>query len=683
MTAGERAAELRALIRQANHDYYVLDAPTVEDIVYDDWMRELERLEQADPSLVTSDSPTQRVGAQPSTQFAPVRHLEPMLSLANARGPEELADWDRRARDVIERERLGDRPVRYVVEPKIDGLAVSLTYEDGRLVRGATRGDGEVGEDVTHNLRTIRAIPLELLPVDGVPVPPVLEVRGEVYLPLRAFERFNEERAAEGLPVFANPRNAAAGSLRQLDPRVTAERPLSVWFYAFGRRDGVTAEDEEEGLDLLRRWGFRVPAEVSFHDTLDEVHAACRAWEERRADLDYDIDGAVVKIASFAVQRRIGAVGRAPRWAVAYKFAPTTATTVLREIRVNVGRTGAVIPYAVMDPVVVGGVTVRQATLHNQDDIARKDLREGDRVIVQRAGDVIPQVVAPLVQERTGAEVPFRLPADCPACGTALVQPEGEVRFYCPNRSCPAQILQSIEHFASRGAMDIEGLGAKTVVKLWEAGLVRNIADVYRLSEADLEALEGFKETSARNLVTAIAASREQSWPRLLTALGIRHVGGVTAEAVAAVVPSLDALLGAGLDDLSRAEGVGPVVAGSIVDFLSSQDNRETLERLRDAGLQMRHEVADAPAEGPLTGMTVVITGGLEAFSRDEAKRAVVRAGGKSTESVSRKTSLVVAGRDPGSKLQKAEGLGVPVLDEAGFLAVLSGEAPPPSREDP
>lgn len=673
MSPQQRVDELRRLIRQANHDYYVLDTPTVPDAVYDDWMRELELLETDHPELLDPDSPTRRVGAQPATQFATVPHREAMLSLANARGRDELLDWHRRARDVLEREGMGGQPMRFAVEPKIDGLAVSLTYENGRLVRGATRGDGEIGEDVTHNLRTIRSVPLEIRPLDDAPPPATMEVRGEVYLPLAAFCDFNARRAADGLPTFANPRNAAAGSLRQLDPRATAERPLAVWFYAFGHHEGFEVADEEEALGLLRRLGFRVAPDVSFHDTLDGAYAACEAWEERRSRLDYDIDGAVVKVASFEQQRRLGAVGRAPRWAVAYKFPPTTAVTTLRAIEVNVGRTGALVPYAVMEPVVVGGVTVRQATLHNQEDIARKDLRVGDRVVVQRAGDVIPQVVAPLVQERTGAETPFAMPTRCPSCDTAIVHPEGEVQMRCPNRSCPDQIVQSIEHFASRGAMDIEGLGEKTVAKLFAEGLIRNIADLYLLREEALVALEGFKETSARNLVAAISASRARPWPRVIYALGIRHVGEVTAEAVAAVVPSLDALLAAGAEDLARAEGVGPVVAASIIDFLSSDANRETLARLRDADLQVQHEVAVAPAEGPLVGRTVVITGALDAFSRDDAKRAVVRAGGKATESVSRKTSFVVAGRDAGSKLQKATDLGVPVLDEAAFLALLSG----------
>jgi DNA ligase (NAD+) len=678
VTASQRVHELRGLIRQANYDYYVLDAPPVDDAVYDEWMRELERLEAENPDLADATSPTQRVGAAPASQFVSVSHREPMLSLANARGRDELVDWHRRALDVLVREGMGAQRVRFVVEPKIDGLAVSLTYEHGRLTRGATRGDGVTGEDVTHNLRTLRSVPLEIHPVAGMAPPSVMEVRGEVYLPLAAFREFNERRAAQGLPTFANPRNAAAGSLRQLDPRITSDRPLAAWFYSFGYFEGIAPEGEDEALALLRQMGFRVTPEVSFHDSIDEVDAACRAWEQRRADLDYDIDGAVAKFVSFEQQRRLGAVGRAPRWAVAYKFPPTTATTVLREIRINVGRTGALIPYAVMDPVVVGGVTVRQATLHNQEDLARKDLRAGDRVVVQRAGDVIPQVVAPLVQDRDGSQVPFAMPTRCPSCDTEVVATDGEVQVRCPNRSCPAQILQSIEHFASRGAMDIEGLGAKTVAKLLAEGLIGNIADLYRLRMDDLVTLEGFKETSARNLVDAIAASRAQPWPRLIYALGIRHVGEVTAEAVAAVVPSLEALTAASVDDLARAEGVGPVVAGSIVDFLSSEANRQTLERLRDMGLQVEHDVPSAPAGGPLDGVTVVITGGLDAFSRDEAKGAVVRAGGKATESVSKKTGFVVAGRDAGSKLQKAQDLGVPVLDEADFLAVLDGTAAPP-----
>ncbi len=676
----ERAAALRELIREANYNYYVRDAPTVDDAQYDVWLRELEAIEAAYPELLDPDSPTQRVGAAPASGFAEVTHREPMLSLANARGSEELVSWYRRARTVIEQEGLGDRPVQFVVEPKIDGLAVSMTYEHGRLVRGATRGDGVVGEDVTHNLRTIGAVPLALRMPPGQAPPPLVEVRGEVYLPLAAFAEFNATRAAAGQPTFANPRNAAAGSLRQLDPRMTAERPLSIWCYALGFREGLDVDGQQATLEWLRSVGFRVNPQITVEATLEAAQEACERWEARRGEVDYDIDGAVVKIDSFELQRRLGAVGRAPRWAVAYKFPPTTATTTLRDILVNVGRTGALIPFAVLDPVFVGGVTVRQATLHNHEDIARKDLRIGDRVVVQRAGDVIPQVVAPLVQERTGEERPFAMPERCPVCDTPLAQTEGEVVIRCPNRACPAQILQTIIHFASRGAMDIEGLGEKTLVKLYQDGLVRDIADIYQLRVEDLAGLEGFGEIAATNLVRAIEASKIQSWPRVLFGLGIRHVGDVTAGAIAQVAPTVDALLAAGPADLSAADGVGPVVAAAIAEHFAVERNRVTLERLREAGLEMRMDVVVPPADGPLAGMTIVVTGGLDALSRDEAKRAITAAGGKSTDSVSKKTSFVVAGRDPGSKLAKAESLSVPVLDEAGFLAVLRGDAPPPGQ---
>jgi DNA ligase (NAD+) len=677
--AAGRVAELRALIRDASYRYYVQDDPPVDDAVYDAWMRELEEIEAAHPGLVTPDSPTQRVGAQPSSRFSPHRHLQPMLSLANARGDEELREWNRRLAAVLEQEGMAGRPVRYVVEPKIDGLAISLTYEGGRLAVGATRGDGEVGEDVTANIRTIMAVPLVLR--DGIGTPPErVEVRGEVYLPLEAFAQFNEARAAEGLPTFANPRNAAAGSLRQLDPRLTAERPLSAWFYAVGAADGIGAVSHEDMLAWLRDAGFPVNPLIAVYDDIDAVAAACEAWEERRGDLDYDIDGAVVKVDSLEMQRRLGAVARAPRWAIAYKFAPTTATTLLRDIRVNVGRTGAIVPWAELDPVHVGGVTVERATLHNQDDLARKDLRIGDTVVVQRAGDVIPQVVSALTQRRTGDERPFEMPTHCPACGTGLVRPEGEVIWRCPNRSCPAQLVESVIHFASRGCMDIEGLGEKTVQKLFDVGLIANVADLYDLTAEQLIPLEGFKDQSAANLVNGIGHSRQRPWPRVINALGIRHVGQVTADAIALVAPRLDALLGATADDLARAAGVGPVVAEAVTEFLSSDDNRAMLDRLRAAGLTMEMDVPDGPVDGPLAGCTVVVTGALEAFTRDEARRAIIAAGGKSTDSVSRKTSFVVVGADPGSKVAKAEKAGVPVVDEATFTAVLAGSAPVPER---
>ena len=681
--AAGRAAELRGLIDEANHAYYVLDQPTVDDAVYDGWMRELEALEEADPALRTPESPTQRVGAPGSGRFPEVRHRGAMLSLANARGPEELAAWYRRARTVMEQEGLGSREIDFVVEPKIDGLAISLTYEGGRFVQGATRGDGVVGEDVTASLRTIRAIPQRLRTAAGAEPPAVVEVRGEVYLPLRAFAELNEARAAAGLPTFANPRNSAAGSLRQIDPGATAERPLSIWTYGVGYSEGLELPTQTAALEWLREAGFRVNPDIRVVGDLDAVQAECEAWEARRGAVDFDIDGAVVKIDQVDVQERLGAVGRAPRWAIAYKFAPTTATTTLNDIQVNVGRTGALVPFAVLEPVVIGGATVKLATLHNQEDIARKDLRIGDRVVVQRAGDVIPQVVSPLTQERDGSERAFAMPERCPACDTELVQPPGEVQIRCPNRSCPAQIVQGLIHFASRGAMDIEGLGEKTVDRFYREGLLGDFADVYDLREhrERLIALEGFKDVSVDNLLAGIEHSKERPWPRVLFALGIRHVGGVTAEAIAAVCPSLDALLDADAQLLAEADGVGPVVAESVREFLAIDTNRALLERLRAAGLTVESDEPPPARDGPLTGLSIVITGGLEAYTRDEAKRAVATAGGKATGSVSRSTAFVVAGADPGSKLQKAEAAGVPVIDEARFTAILEGAEPPPERD--
>lgn len=672
-----RAAELRERIREAATAYYVRDAPEVDDSVYDEWVRELDAIEAEHPELRTADSPTQAVGARPAAGFAEVRHLEAMLSLANARGAEELTAWHRRLLNVLQPDDGEADTIDFVVEPKIDGLAVSLTYENGTLVRGATRGDGVTGEDVTHNLRTIATIP-DALPRDLAPS--ILEIRGEVYLPLEAFAQFNEARAAEGLPTFANPRNAAAGSLRQHDPRVTATRPLAIFCYSVGAHEGLDLTTQWEVLAWLRDAGFPVNGDIALVDSLDRAQRECETWEERRSALDYDIDGAVVKVNSLAQQAAAGVVGRAPRWAVAYKFAPTTATTVLQDIRVNVGRTGALVPFAVLEPVAVGGVTVRHATLHNHQDIARKDLRVGDTVIVQRAGDVIPQVVAPLTQRRSGDERPYVAPDTCPVCQTPIVQPEDEVVLRCPNRSCPAQILQTIIHFATRGAMDIEGLGERTVERLFQAGLVTDVADIYSLRQQDIEQLEGFGPIAASNLVNAIAASKTMPWPRLLTALGIRHVGGITATAVAQIAPSLDALLAAGPEDFAAAEGVGPVVAAAIMEYLAVDRNRETLERLRRAGLTIEMEIAVPVEGGVLDGVSVVVTGTLDGYSRDEAKQAIAEAGGRATDSVSGKTGFVVVGRDPGTKVQKAEKLGVPILDEGEFGAVLRGERPAPGR---
>ncbi|MGI9540336.1 MAG: NAD-dependent DNA ligase LigA [Miltoncostaeaceae bacterium] len=683
MSAAERTAELRQLIEDANHRYYVLDEPKVEDAVYDDWMRELLALESADPSLVHPDSPTLRVGGAPADGFRQVDHREPMLSLDNARNADELADWHRRITTLLESAGGPVEPLRFVVEPKIDGLAISLTYEEGRFSVGATRGDGIVGEDVTQNLRTIRAIPTRLRGDAGAAPPPVVEVRGEVYLPLEAFAELNATRAEKGLPTFANPRNSAAGSIRQLDPALAAERPLSIWSYSVGFHEGIQFTGQWQALEWMRDAGFRVNPEIELFDSFADVRAACERWEERRGEVDYDIDGAVVKVDSLAVQRQLGAVGRAPRWAVAWKFKPVRATTRLNRILVNTGRTGALVPFADLEAVVVGGVTVRQATLHNQEDIARKDLREGDMVIVQRAGDVIPQVVAPLVQDRTGDERPFAMPTDCGICGTTAVRSEGEVQLRCPNRACPAVIVGSLEHFASRGAMDIEGLGEKTVRRFYDEGLLADVADIYDLADHrdELIALEGFKDVSVDNLLAAIEASKAQPWHRLLNALGIRHVGEITAEAIASVAPSLDALLSADPDMLAEADGVGPVVAGAIVDHLGSDTNRTTLERLRTAGVTTEGPVPVRDDDGPLAGLSVVVTGTLADMSRDGAKAAIAAAGGKATNSVTNKTAFLVAGSGGGSKRSKAESLGVPIVDEESFAAILDGSAPPPERD--
>ena len=677
--AAARVDELTRLIEEADHRYYVLDDPSVDDATYDSWLRELAGLEDTHPGLLRPESPTQRVSGRPSGAFAEVRHAVPMLSLANARGDEELRGWYRRLRDTMAASGIADRQVRFVVEPKIDGLAIALTYEDGVFVRGATRGDGTVGEDVTANLRTIGQIPRTLAP----PFPASVEVRGEVYLPLRAFAEFNRARLHQGLPVFANPRNAAAGSLRQLDPRITAQRPLALWSYGVARPEDVGAGTHADTLTWLRDKGFPVNPDVSAEPDIDAVAAACARWEERRGELDFDIDGAVVKVDEADVQRALGAVGRAPRWAIAYKFAPTTAITTLRGIPVNVGRTGALVPYAELEPVVVGGVTVRQATLHNHEDVARKGLMIGDRVIVQRAGDVIPQVVGPVVSERTGDEVPWVMPDRCPACGTPVVPTEGEVQLRCPNNACPAQAVRSIEHFASRGAMDIEGLGEKTVVELFRRGLLRDVADIYDLHTRrdELLEMEGWKERKVDNLLAGIEASKARGWARLIFGLGIRHVGGITAQAIADVAPTAAALRAATADDLSRAEGVGPTVATSIAQFMSSADNVRTLDRLGERGLVMEHDGAAGTGEGPLAGLTLVITGSVDGFTRDDARRAVVAAGGKATDAVSKNTDVLVAGPGGGSKLAKAEKLGVPVVDAADFAALLSGELPAPTRE--
>jgi DNA ligase (NAD+) len=672
-SAADRVEELRTLLDYHNHRYYVLDDPEISDPEYDDLLRELMKLEEENPELRTPDSPTQRVGAQPLEKFGQARHLQPMLSLANARNEDELMAWETRVRNLLARRGVPEAKIEYVTEPKVDGLAVSLVYENGLLVRGATRGNGEIGEDVTQNLKTVGAVPLGFSRDGGGPVPSVVEVRGEVYLPLADFARLNEKRVAEGQPTFANPRNSAAGSIRQLDPEITRSRPLSIWCYAIGASEGLEHRSHFESIEWMRDRGFKVNQDVEVHDDIASVLEACNRWEERREELDYEIDGVVVKINDYELQQELGVVGREPRWSIAFKFAPTTAVTKLRKVHVNVGRTGNLIPWAELEPVHVGGVTVVKATLHNEEDLVRKDIREGDQVVVMRAGDVIPQVVSPITQRRTGREKKYRPPKKCPACDTPTVKPEGEVWTRCPNRyDCPGQLLQALKHFVSQGAMDIDGFGEKLVYRFYEEGIVTSLPDIYRLTVEQLVELDGFQRRSAENLVNSIEASKEQPFFRVLYALGIPGIGYVNARALADHFGSIDRLMEASSEEIETVEGIGPVLADGVCETLAEQRNRELIEELRAAGLNLEQERAGDREDLPLQGKTLVLTGTLAGLTRDEATERIEELGGKVTGSVSRKTDYVVAGEDPGSKLERARELGRPVLDEAEFEKLLS-----------
>jgi DNA ligase (NAD+) len=659
-----RSAELRERIGELDHAYYVLDDPLVGDDVYDALLDELRAIEAADPSLRTPDSPTQRVGGRPVEGFEQYEHLEPMLSLGNARSAEELEAWEGRIRNLLKRFDIEAGEIAYVTEPKIDGLAISLTYEDGIFVRGTTRGDGRIGEDVTHNLRTIRSIPLRI-----ADAPELVEIRGEIYFPRSGFEHLNAERAEAGLPTFANPRNAAAGTIRQHDPALAAERPLQIWAYGIGYRRGVEHATHSDELDWLRERGFRVNDGIAIHQSDREVVERCRWWERERESLDYEIDGAVVKVDDRGLWRELGVVGREPRYAIAWKFAPMTATTTLNDIVWNVGRTGHLIPFAMLEPVHVSGVTVSTATLHNEEDLARKDVRVGDEVIITRAGDVIPQVVAPLIQHREGRRLRrAKPPKKCPICGTPTVKPEG-VWTICPNRTgCPGQVFQHVKHFVHRGAMDIDGLGEKQVKRFLDDGLIADAAGIYDLDADQLTALEGFGELSAANLLAAIDGSKRMPFSRVLFALGLDGVGSVTAEALAAHFGSIDELLAAGQERIEEVDGVGPILAESIVEQLSDERTLALIADLRERGLRFELDEAERRAgEGPLEGRAFVLTGTLPELSREQATELIKRAGGKVTGSVSKKTDYVVAGDSPGSKLAKAEKLGVEVIDEDGL----------------
>ncbi len=664
-----RAAELRAEIAKHDHAYYVLDDPLVGDDAYDVLLDELRALEAELPELRTPDSPTQRVGGEPISGFQRHEHLEPMLSLGNARSAEELEAWEQRIQKLLVRFDIEVDEIAYVTEPKIDGLAISLTYEDGIFVRGTTRGNGRIGEVVTENLKTIRSIPLRI-----PDAPEVIEVRGEIYFPRKGFERLNEQRAEAGLSTFANPRNAAAGTIRQLDPRLAAERPLQIWAYGIGYRQGVDHATHMDELEWLRERGFRVNSEIACHESGKEVIERCRWWEERREQLDYEIDGAVVKVDDRGLWRDLGVVGREPRYAIAWKFPPMTATTMLRNIVWNVGRTGHLVPFAELEPVHLAGVTVSTATLHNEEDLARKDARVGDEVIVTRAGDVIPQVVAPLIQRRKGKRLRRpKPPKKCPICDTPTVKSDG-VWTICPNRTgCPGQVFQLVKHFVHRGAMDIEGLGEKLAADFLEDGLIGDAADIYELRAEQLTEREGFGEVSAGKLIAAIEGSKQQPFARVLFALGLEGVGAVTAEALADHFGTIDALLGAGQEAIEEVDGVGPIVAEGIVEQLSEERTRDLISRLRAQGLRFELDPSERRAEeGPLTDKTFVLTGTLPNLSRNEAAAIIKRAGGKVTGSVSRKTDYVVAGESPGSKLAKAQELGVEVLDEAGLRGLVT-----------
>lgn len=672
MTPAARAAELRQLINRANHAYYVLDAPEVSDAEYDRWMRELVALESAHPALRTPDSPTQRVGADPAPSLAKHTHLRPMMSLDNAFTPEELTAWEDRNARITEDARSGG----YTSEVKIDGSAVSLTYRDGALVSGATRGNGRVGELVTANLRTLPDVPLRLA---GAGHPPLMEIRGEVYLPRAAFERLNREREEAGEPLYANPRNTAAGSLKLLDPKVTRRRRLRMFAFHVEVIEGKLAVQRQwEVLELLAAWGFQVEPHRKRHPDLAAVHAEAERLQGKLKSLPFDADGVVVKVDRLALHEELGVVGdREPRWAIARKFAPEVAVTRLLDIQINVGRTGALNPFAVLQPVDLGGVTVSSATLHNEDLIEAKDIRVGDWVEVIRAGEVIPQVVGPLRERRDGSERPFVMPARCPRCETPVVRDADEAVRYCPNLACPGRVLEGIVHFASREAMDIRGLGYERVRQLLEEGLIRDVADLYELTAERLVQLERFAAQSAKQLVAAIDASRTRPLSVLLFGLGIRHVGKTVAQLLARRFGTMEALSRATLAEVEAVPGVGPTIAAAVVEFFGLDASQLVLTRLAASGVAMTEPRA-VSADGPLAGKAYVLTGTLPTLSRQQAADLIEQAGGRVTGSVSKKTDAVVAGADAGGKLEKARTLGIEVIDEDELKR--RALAPPPER---
>lgn len=662
--AERRIHELREEINYHNYLYYVLDSPEISDAEYDRLMQELVKLEKAYPDLVTPDSPTQRVGAPPLEEFRSVTHTIPMLSLSNTETEEETLEFDRRIKRFLHLPE--DKSIEYVAEPKLDGLAVEVIYEEGRLKVGSTRGDGFTGEDVTLNLKTIRTLPLNLIK-KYEPVPARLEVRGEVFIRLEDFRKLNRQREERGEPAFANPRNAAAGSLRQLDPNITAKRPLDIFFYGVGEVTGRRFETHWDILRTLREWGLKTNP---LNRPCQGIHEAVDFYKEigeRRDALEYEIDGVVIKVNTLDLQERLGTVARSPRWAVAYKFEPRQATTRILKIEAHVGRTGILTPVAVMEPVNVGGVTVSRSTLHNQDEIDRKDVRTGDWVLIQRAGDVIPEVVKVITSKRTGKEKPYHLPDKCPVCGSDVMRED--VYYRCTGINCPAQLKERIRHFASRRAMDIEGLGEKLTEQLVDKGLVKNISDIYYLTKDQIAALERMADKSAQNIMDAIEASKGRELPRVVFALGIRHVGEQTAKLLARHFGSIERLTAAEEEDLLTIETIGPEIAQSVVKFFRQEDNRREIRRLQEAGVR----IPPLPLKkaGKLDGKVFVFTGTLRSFTRDEAKERVEALGGHTASSVSKNTDFVVAGGEAGSKARKARELGVRIITEDEFLKML------------
>ena len=666
---GREIAELRALVEHHSHRYYVLDDPELSDVEFDALFDRLRELEAEHPEHASPSSPTARVGAAPAARFEKVEHVTPMGSLEKLTTREALEKWDTDVKSRLDTE----DDVAYVSEPKIDGSAVSLVYEHGVLVRGATRGDGYRGEDVTANLRTVRTIPLALRLPEGEKPPALLEVRGEIYFSRQAFARFNEQLLEEGRKPAPNPRNAAAGSLRQLDSSITAGRELSIWIYGLGSREGVPVESQSAALAWLGERGFLIGSEVRQHRDVASMAQAIDELEARRDSLDYEIDGVVLKVDSISEQDALGALHERPRWARAYKWAPSTAVTRLKAIHIRVGRTGALNPWAELEPVEVGGVTVTSATLHNEDDINRKDIREGDRVTVQRAGDVIPQVVGPVLPHAPGSRA-FVMPERCPLCDVQVVRPEGEATHRCPNRACPSRGLETLIHWVG-AALDIEGVGEQFVRRLWDEGIVRSVPDLYRLDASQLSELDGYAEVSAANAVASIARSREQPLQRVLFGLNIRNVGWVVAQSLARHFGSVDALAGATLEQIEEVDGIGPDRAEAIAEWFADADNRALVDELRTLGLTLEGDVAEISAEGSaaeaLSGHTYVLSGTLEALTREQAREALEARGAKVTSSVSGKTTALIAGPGAGSKLAKAAELGIEVLDEAALLALI------------